>query len=132
MVKNIFGLFLVLHGLVHLLYLGQSQGIFELQQGMDWPDGSWTFSKLLGDGPTRMLTGVFLVVAAAGFAAGGAGLFLTQAWWRPVVISAAVFSSLVYLLLWDGTARHLDNQGAVGILINVAILAVVLGFQGLS
>ena len=39
MATVIFGVFLMLHGLVHLLYLGQSQRFFELQPGMTWPDG---------------------------------------------------------------------------------------------
>jgi hypothetical protein len=42
------GIFLVLHGLVHLLYFGQSARYFELKPGMTWPDGAWAFSRLLG------------------------------------------------------------------------------------
>ena len=40
MLKIFFAVFLILHGLVHLLYLGQSAGTFELQPGLNWPDGS--------------------------------------------------------------------------------------------
>ncbi len=48
MVRILFGIFIVLHGLVHLLYFGQSARYFELQPGMVWPNGSWVVSKLLG------------------------------------------------------------------------------------
>jgi hypothetical protein len=40
MLKVIFGIFIILHGLVHMLYFGQSQKLFELQAGMTLPDGS--------------------------------------------------------------------------------------------
>ena len=89
MITIVFAVFVILHGLVHLLYFGQSAGYFELQPGMAWPDGSWLFSKLLGDEPTRVLASVLLIVAAVGFAAGGVGLLLKQAWWRPVVMGVA-------------------------------------------
>ena len=129
MVRVIFGVFIVLHGLVHLLYFGQSRRLFELQSGMVWPDGSWIFSKLLGDETTRLLASIFLVLAAIDFVAGGAGILLGQAWWRPVVVSAAAFSAIIYLLFWDGAWQNLHDKGAIGILINIAILAAVLIFQ---
>ena len=43
------GVFVVLHGLVHLFYFAQSRRLFELRPGLVWPDGSWAFSKLLGE-----------------------------------------------------------------------------------
>ncbi len=122
----IFGVFMVLHGLVHLLYFGQSARYFELRPGMVWPDGAWAFSTLLSNEMARKLASIALIVAATGFVAGGVGMLLQQALWRPFVVSAAVFSTTVYLLFWDGTLRDLDDKGAIGILINAAILAVVL------
>ena len=67
MINIIVGIFLVLHGLVHMLYFAQSARFFELQAGMLWPDGSWAFSKLLGDATTRMVAGIFCILVAAGF-----------------------------------------------------------------
>ncbi len=126
MVQLICGVFIVLHGLVHLLYFGQSARRFELRPGMVWPDGSWAFSKLLGDKATRNLAGAACVIAALGFITGGAGLLLSLTWWRPVVVAAAAFSSIAFLLFWDGKLRGLNEQGAIAILINVAILVAVL------
>ena len=126
MATVIFGGFLILHGLVHLLYFGQSQRLFELQPGMTWPDGSWAFSQLLGGAATRNLAAALLVAAAAGLIAGGAGLLARQDWWRLVAVTAAALSALTYILLWDGATRQLDNKGGIGIVISVAILAVVL------
>lgn len=129
MIRILFGIFLVLHGLVHLLYMGQSARLFELQPGMLWPDGSWALSKLIGEAGTRNLAAVLLILVAVGFASGGGGLLAKQEWWRPVIVSAAAFSTVVYLFLWDGKLQNLDDKGAIGILINLAIGVVALIFQ---
>ena len=126
MLATIFGVFIVLHGLVHLLYFGQSARYFELQPGMLWPDGSWIFSRLLGDGAARNVASVMLVLAAIGFVIGGTGILFKQGWWRLVITGTVVFSTILYVLFWDGIAQALDNKGGVGILINVAILVIVL------
>jgi hypothetical protein len=119
------GIFFVLHGLVHLLYFGQSQRLFELRPKMVWSDGSWAFSKLLGDETTRLLASISLVLAAIGFLAGGTGIIISQAWWRPVVVASAALSTVIFILFWDGKFQSLDDQGWVGLLINLAILIAV-------
>ena len=129
MVQFIFGVFLVLHGLVHLLYSGQSARRFELRPGLVWPDGSWAFSKLLGDKATRTLASTANIIAAIGFVASGAGVLISQVWWRPLVVAATTFSSVAFILFWNGKLRQLADQGAVAILINLAILVAVLVFQ---
>lgn len=129
MLKFIIGVFMVLHGLVHLLYLGQSQKLFELQPGMVWPDGSWVFSRLLGERKTRLLASIACALAALGFVAGGAGILVGQSWWRPLVVGSAVFSTAIFVLFWDGRRQKLNDQGAIAILINTAILVAVLVFQ---
>ncbi len=126
MLRFVFGLFIVLHGLVHLLYFGQSWRLFELQPGMVWPEGSWAFSKLLGNGATRLLASISCLLAAIGFVAGGIGILLRQAWWRPVVVVSAAFSAVIFILFWDGERQKLDNKGGIGLLINIAILVAVL------
>ncbi len=123
------GIFLVLHGLVHLLYAGQSRRFFELRPGMTWPDGSWAFSNLLSDPAARWLAVVSLALAAIGFLAGGTGLLFNQSWWRPIAIGAAVVSTLTYLLLWDGQLRQLAEQGGIGILLNLGVLALLLLYK---
>ncbi len=125
----LFGGFIVLHGLVHLLYFGQSSRRFELKPGMLWPDGSWAFSGVMGNGAARNLASILLILAAISLVAGGVGLLTSQSWWRTVAVGAAAFSSLTYLLLWNGKLQDLDGQGAVGILINIAILLAVLVFR---
>ncbi len=126
MIQVIAGIFLVLHGLVHLLYFGQSARLFELAPGMVWPDGSWAFSRLLGDGNTRLLTSIACILTAAGFVIGGAGIFFGQSWWRTAAVAAAVLSAILYIVFWNGRLQHIDNQGGIGILIDGAILVAVM------
>ena len=126
MIRILVGIFIVLHGLIHLLYFGQSSRLFELQPGMVWPDGSWAFSALLGDIATRWLASITCILAAVGLVIGGAGIFLGQSWWRTAVVASAVFSSVLFILFWNGKIQHLDGQGGVGLLIDVAILVSVL------
>jgi hypothetical protein len=122
----ILGIFFVLHAMVHLLYAGQAMRFFELRPGMLWPDGAWLFSRLLGNELIRLLATISLALTALGYAAGGLGLFLRQEWWRPAAAGAAIVSSLIYILFWDGKLHDLPEKGGIGILINLAILAVIL------
>jgi hypothetical protein len=93
---------------------------------MVWPDGSWAFSKLLGNDATRWLASISYALAALGFVIGGIGVLVGQAWWRPVVVGSAAFSAVIIFLFWDGKMRKLDDQGLIAVLINVAILVSVL------
>ena len=124
--RFIFGTFILLHSLVHILYFGQSARFFELKPGMVWPDGSWVFSRLLGDGVARNLASILLILAAIGLVVGGIGILVSQAWWRPVVVGGAIFSSVVFILFWNGRMQNLDGQGGIGLLIDIAILLAVL------
>ena len=128
MIGILLGVFFLLHGLVHLLYTGQSLRVFELQPGMIWPDGALAF-RFLGAGITRNLAGMLLALAAIGFVIGGAGIIFKGTWWRTAIVGAAIFSTVIYLLFWDGGLQGLDNKGFIGILINLAILAVLLVFR---
>jgi hypothetical protein len=124
--KTIYGIFMVLHGLVHLFYFGHSRRFFELAPDFTWPDGSWAFSKLLGQSGARNLASILLVLAAVGFVVGGIGVFANQGWWQQAVIGTSIFSALLFLLFWDGSAQRLSEKGGIGILINLAILAAIL------
>lgn len=126
MLRFIVGILIVLHGLVHLLYFGQSARYFELQPKMVWPDGSWAFSRLLGNEAIRSLASILLILVAIGFAASGIGMLVKQAWWRPVVVGSAVFSSAIFIFFWDCVVQSLHDKGGIGVLINIAIIVSVL------
>ncbi len=127
--RFILGVLIILHGMVHLVYFGHSARFFEMKPGMVWPDGSWAFSNLLENKTARTLVSISLILAAVGFIIGGVGILLNQAWSQPVVVGAATFSSLVYLLSWNGRMQNLDGQGVIGILIDMSILLTLLIFR---
>lgn len=119
----------MLHGFVYLLYAGQSLRLFELQPGLVWPDGSWVLSKILGNNTVRIIACVTLIPAVAGFILGGFALFTNQIWWKSLIVNSAVFSSVLFILFWDGAIDRLGDKGGIGILINLAIMAVLLIFK---
>ncbi len=129
LIRIVFGVFLVLHGLVHLLYFGQSARMFELQPGLAWPDGSWGLSYLLGTSNTRVVADALCILAGIGFFIGAFGVFFSQSWWRTALVATAAFSAIIFILLWNGRFQQLHNQGAIGILIDAALLVMVLVFR---
>ena len=129
MLQFIFGVFLVLHGLVHCCTWGRVRG--GLSCGLAWCGRTVRgLSRNCWGRDTRVHWPGGLLVAAIGFMAGGGGLScFSLAWWRPVIVAAAIFSSVAYILFWDGKLHKLPDQGAVAILINLAILVAVVVFQ---
>lgn len=125
LLRIVFGLLVIAHGLVHLLYAVHAQRSMEIHPGLDWPDGSWAFSRLLGAPATRTVASVAYVLAAIGFMAGGLGILLGQAWFRPMVAGSAAFSAANMVLLWNGRLEKLSEQGAIGVLANIGILAAM-------
>jgi hypothetical protein len=120
------GAFLVLHGLVHMLYFGQSRRYFKLQPALVWPDGSWAFASLVGNEIARHLAAIACVLAALGFVAGGLALWTGLSWWQLMAMGSAVFSTLIYLLFWNGKMQRLSDQGIIAIIINLVIIAMLL------
>jgi hypothetical protein len=129
MLAFLYGIFVLLHGLVHLWYVVLSQRWVEFQAEMGWTGESWLFSPLLGDGATRGLATVLYSLAALGFVIGGLGVLARQDWWRPVVLGSAAFSAAVVLLFWDGGLQRIVEKGLLGFLINVALLVALLVFD---
>jgi hypothetical protein len=73
---------------------------------------------------------IMLAVASIVFASVRASLLLERTLLPPIVLAAAAFSSLIYILLWDGACEDLANKGALGILIDAAIFAAtVVGYR---
>ena len=123
------GIFLVLHGLVHLWYVVLSQGWVEVEDQMGWNGHSWLFSSVLSSETLLALASVLYVVVTIGFVLGGIGFALDAGWWAPVVVGTAVLSTVVLVAMWDGRFELLIEKGAAGVLINVGLIAAVLAFE---
>lgn len=123
------GVFLALHGLVHLWYVVLSQGWIEVEDEMGWNGYSWLLSPLFSEGTILAAASVLYVVVTAGFVVGGAGFALGTDWWPPVVVGTAVLSTAVLVAMWDGRYELLVEKGAVGVAINLGLVAAVLLFE---
>ena len=123
------GAFLIAHGLVYGLYVGQALRLFELKPGFTWPDGSWALSGLIGSPAVRWVAAVLLSLVAAGFVVSGIALIARQSWWGPLAAVTAIVATVALVLLWNRRLRGLDAQGAYAILINAAIVVAALALH---
>ena len=127
MLRVVIGVFLILHGLVHLLYFALSRKLFELEPPLQgWPERSWVFSNLLADATTRSLASLLYLVAMLIFVVSGLAFLFQAEWWTPLAVSASLLSSAVIFLFWDGTLQRLPDKGFIGILINIVVIVGVL------
>lgn len=117
------GIFIVLHGLVHLLYFGLSQKYFDLDKPLEgFPERSWAFSSLMGDSTTRSVASALYMLATIAFVLSGISILFQADWRNSLLIGAAIFSSLVIILFWDGKFQRMPDKGFLGVLINIALV----------
>lgn len=126
MAHFIVGVLLILHGAVHLLYLGHSAGMFELQSGLAWPTDSWLLERWMSDSAIKMTVNVICALAAMLFALAGIGRLLDSSWWAQVTILAVAVSTAMFHVSWDGSGQRLSEQGGIAILINIALLIIAM------
>jgi hypothetical protein len=119
------GIFITLHGLVHLWYVVLSQEWIEFEPDMGWTSQSWLLSGLLEETVTRSLAGVIFMLATVAFVVSGIGIFAQADWWRTALLSSAIFSSASVLLYWDGSLEMIVEKGLIALLINVGIIIVL-------
>lgn len=129
MLRVLVGVFILLHGLVHLWYFTISQGLVTFQSEMGWTGRSWLLSKFVQESSLSTLASALYVLVTLAFIFGSVGVFFRAEWIRPVLIGSAIFSSTVILLFWDGSGEMLVQKGVLGLAINLAILAILLVFQ---
>lgn len=128
------GIFLVLHGLVHFLYFGQSARFFELQPNMNWPDNAWLFAPFFEKRAVRVLASFYCILSGIGFILSGIAVFSHHNTWYILAIGAAAFSSFGYFIFWNGKLEKIHDQGAIGILINIAVIIsiTILGWPSFN
>ena len=124
----LFTIFVLLHGLVFLIYPAMAQGLMPLPQGTDFTGRSWLLGSVLGEQGTRTLgTYLFLGVVMI-FVIAFAGLAFRQDWGTGWLYGALIVSSLGLLVMWDGRLAQLPDQGFIGLLINAGLAAMMLYF----
>lgn len=120
------GIFIVLHGLVHLWYVTLSARLVEFQPQMGWTGASWLLPGTLEASVGRPLAAVLFAAATTAFAVSGASILAGADWTRPLLLAAAVVSSIALLMFWDGGSSMLVEKGVLGLIINAAIIAALL------
>jgi len=125
MVQFSLGIFLMMHAVVHLLYAGHAGRLFELRPGLKWPQGSWLLRQMPESMALNSVAAVSMLLAALAFLVAVLGAITFQGWWQTAVGVAAYFSAMLFLLFWNGRLEELDAQGAVGVAIDLALLAAV-------
>ena len=124
--KYFIGIFYILHGLVHLLYMGHSLNCFELEKGFIWPDNSKFLSNIFSLQTKKLITSVLCVISAISFVASGICVLIGYSWHNREIIVAVTTSTILFIAFWDGSMNKLHTQGAIAILINMVILIYTL------
>jgi len=126
----IYTIFVLLHGLVHMLFPSIAQGwVPAPPKAGDFTGTSWLFTRFLGEPGTRSLgTAAFSLVTLM-FIIAAIGLAFRQDWATAWVAASAIASSLVVILMWDGRLQALDEKGFIGVLISIGLLIGLYAFK---
>lgn len=120
--KYFIGIFYILHGLVHLLYMGHSLNLFELEKGFIWPDNSRLLLKIVNLHVKKRLAAGLCVMAAVSFVVSGICVLIGHPWHKLVILIAVITSTVLFTVFWDGERRKLHTQGGIALIINILIL----------
>lgn len=124
--KYFLGIFYILHGLVHLLYMGHSLNYFELEKGFIWPDNSKLLANTFSLQTKKLFAGVLCIIAAISFIVSGICVLIGHRWQYLGGIFAVIMSTVLFIVFWDGSRIKLHTQGAIAIIINMLILVFTL------
>lgn len=119
-------LLITLHGLVHLWFVLLAQRVVEFKPEMGWSGESWLLTAALGDGTTRSLASLLLLMVTVGLTVGGIGYLMTQGWASPLLSTSALISAMTLIAFWDGSIQLLVQKGLIGVLIDVAIVLTMV------
>lgn len=116
------GIFLFLHGLVHFWYVTLSMGWVSFQEDMGWTGQSWLLSGWLGENTARYLAAAGYALAGVLFAAAGVFVWMNSESAGKWLVPAAVLSTGMIVLFWDGQLSLLVEKGLLGMVISLAVL----------
>jgi uncharacterized membrane protein YjdF len=72
----------------------------------------------------HVTAGLAIVASAIAIAAGPALL----GWWRPLAIAGGAAGIAAFAAFWDGQSRYLFQEGAIGALVSLMLLAGAIAF----
>ena len=127
--RIVIGIFIILHGLVHLWYVTLSQGWVKFQNDMGWTGESWLLTVLVGSNLNRWLAAFLYSLTTFTFLLAGVGFLANQEWARVWIVVASVISVVTILVFWDGKLNMFVEKGGLGILISTGILIAAVVFK---
>jgi len=122
MFRTTLALAMAMHGLGHLLFVGNTRGY--------WKTGETGQARLIGAigaGPAvEQAGGLLMLLPVAGFLAVTWGYGTNQGWWAPLALASAAISAALVLLFWGG----LNSSSALFALAFDAAMITYVAWQG--
>lgn len=126
----IYALFVLGHGVAHMVYTSLAMGwLPELEKQSTWSGASWMLTGSLGLPTTRILGAIFFTAITVLFAVTAGAVAFKQPWASTWLQWTAVASSLGLILFWDGSPQDLVSKGLIGLAINIGLLIALLVFK---
>lgn len=97
MMKYFLRIFYILHGLVHLLYMGHGLKYFELEKGFTWPNNSKFPANIFSLQTNRIIASVLCIIAAISFIVSGICFMMGHSWHNQEVIVAVITSTILFV-----------------------------------
>jgi hypothetical protein len=97
----------------------------------EWKGSSWLLGSVVIGEPLRMLVvGLHVLAGVATLACAVAIGFAPSipGWWRPLALVGAAIGIAAFAVFWDGQARLLVQEGAIGAVISLILLVIALLF----
>ncbi len=128
MLKTIFSIVIILHGLIHIWYLLLFSKVVKYFPEMGWTGESWLmsgFSKILW----VRYTGIILYsLTCLLFVSSGISLMANSSLTIYLLNISAILSSVLIVFFFDGRFDMLIQKGLVGLILNVTIIFLVNAF----
>lgn len=114
------------HGLIYV-------GIGSVLPGPipEWKGTSWLLGGALTGEPLRLLVIALHVTAGVAILAAAAAMMMgawLPGWWRPFAVGGALLGVTAFAVFWDGQDTLLIEEGAIGALVSLVLLAVAVIF----
>lgn len=130
MLYGIFTIFVLLHGLAHIVYTALALNWIPLAQGQEnWTGSSWLLTSQLGEQGTRGVGALIFGLLAALFVFTTIGLAIRAPWATTLLAISGILSSGILLIFWDGSFRSLSEKGVIGLVINIGLLVLLMVFH---
>jgi hypothetical protein len=125
MSRIISGIFIILHGLVHIWYVVLSLNLVTFQPDMGWTGNSWLFASPKSHQVMRMIAGVLFIISTMLFVISGISILTNFSGTNTILPIAAILSTITLLVFWDGKTDMIVQKGVIGVIINLVIIVAV-------